>query len=498
MDASVFRFVAHELAQRIVGMRIEKVFTPLPATWTMSLGRVGHLVLCVGRPTPFLCLLAHKPENPTHPDGRAMWLRKRLKGRRIFDLVSDWPRRRLALELSPGEGRFVLLDLAGDPRLVDALPPEFGARPVWPDLRQIVEDDGLWRDHPHLTPPLRHHLRSLPPVEAQALLQKLAAGDVHVFYHGLDHRGQAQVRLWPLEGGGDCASALEAAQRAHGRTLAQKAREQSGTDAAVTRELRRIERALGRLEEDGVRLRGMVEKRGDGMLLQAHLHALDKTARLERVRVPGLTGEDLELSLDPELTVRENMERFFSRASKGERGLGIVEARTRALRRELEAVRRGAVRSAPARNASPAVQTGVVLPSRYARLKVAVFRSSDGFLLLRGRSAQANHQLLTKAASPFDYWLHAQGGPGAHVIIKRDFAAQDVPEGTIQEAACLAALSSHLKMADRGDVLVCLVKDVRLIKGAPMGLVNVEKVLRTVRPAVDPGLEERLRLAQEG
>jgi predicted ribosome quality control (RQC) complex YloA/Tae2 family protein len=192
------------------------------------------------------------------------------------------------------------------------------------------------------------------------------------------------------------------------------------------------------------------------------------------------------------------MERYFSRASKGERGLGIVEARTRALRLELEAVRQRTIQPASGRNTSPAVRPASALPARYARFKVAVFRSSDGFLLLRGRSAQANHQLLTKLASPFDYWLHAQGGPGAHVIIKRDFAAQDVPEGTIQEAACLAALSSHLKMADRGDVLLCLVKDVCAIKGAPMGLVNVDKVLRTVRPALDPGLEERLRLVLEG
>jgi predicted ribosome quality control (RQC) complex YloA/Tae2 family protein len=498
MDASVFRFVAHELAPRIVGMRIEKVFTPLPATWTLSLGRAGHLVLCSGKPTPFLCLLPHKPENPAHPDGRAMWLRKRLKNRRILGLVSDWPRRRLALELSSGEGRFLILDLSGDPVLVDTLPPEFGAEPGWPDLERIVADDGLWREHPHLTPPLRHHLRSLPADAARALLRRLAAGDVHVFYHGPDHRGHAQVRLWPLQGGGDCASALDAAERAHGRTLAEKARERSGADALVTRELRRVERALARLEEDAVRLRGMVEKREDGKLLQAHLHALDKHARLERVRVPGPEGEMRELALDPELTVRGNMERYFARAAKGERGLGIVEARTRALRRELEAVRQGTVRPAPGRDTSPEARSGAGLPDRYARLKIAVFRSSDGFLLLRGRSAQANHQLLTKAASPFDYWLHAQGGPGAHVIIKRDFAAQDVPEGTIQEAACLAALSSHLKMAGRGDVLVCLVRDVRPIKGAPMGLVNVDKVLRTVRPVVDPALEERLRLHQEG
>lgn len=138
------------------------------------------------------------------------------------------------------------------------------------------------------------------------------------------------------------------------------------------------------------------------------------------------------------------------------------------------------------------------LPARYRKLKVGVYRSSDGFYLLRGRNAQANHQLLTQVASPFDYWLHAQDGPGAHVIIRRDFPRQEVPETTLQEAAVLAALASHLKMGDRGDVLLCLVRDVRTIKGAALGVVGVDKVLRTVRPAIDPNLEKRLQVLTGG
>ena len=58
----------------------------------------------------------------------------------------------------------------------------------------------------------------------------------------------------------------------------------------------------------------------------------------------------------------------------------------------------------------------------------------------------------------------------------------------------MAALASHLKMADRGDVLLCLVQDVRAIKGAGLGQVAVDKVLRVVRPRIEAGLDERLRL----
>ena len=84
------------------------------------------------------------------------------------------------------------------------------------------------------------------------------------------------------------------------------------------------------------------------------------------------------------------------------------------------------------------------------------------------------------------------------MVVRRDFPAQEVPERTIQEAAALAALASHLKMSDRGDVLLCLVRDVRTIKGADLGMVGVDKVLRTVRPTIDPSLEDRLRLDLQG
>jgi predicted ribosome quality control (RQC) complex YloA/Tae2 family protein len=494
MDASVFCFVARELAERIVGMRVEKVFAPLPETWTLDLGRAGYLVLCTAKPTPFLYLSRHKPENPHNPAGRAMWLRKRLKGRRVLGLVSDWPLRRLALELSPGEGKWLVLDLAESPHLTDKLPPGFGSEPLWPELGRIRDEEGLWREFPHLTPPLRHHLRSVPSAEAETLLMNLKAGTVSTFYHGLDHQDRPQVRLWPLRNGGVCSSALEAAQMAHGQTLAGLERVHAGADSAVARNIRRIRRALERVQDDHKRLQGLVEKRREGLLLQAHLHRLDRNVRLAVLRLEDEEGGEVEVRLDPGLTVRENMERFFMRAAKGERGLGIVAARVLALQRELDAARQGVLPAESERGRGAKAPAPVVLPAKYRKIKVQAYRSSDGFLIVRGRSAQANHQLLTQAASPFDYWLHAQDGPGAHVIVKRDFPAQEVPERTIQEAAALAALASHLKMADRGEVLLCLVKDVRPIKGAALGMVGVDKVLRTVRPAIDPALEENLRL----
>ena len=75
-------------------------------------------------------------------------------------------------------------------------------------------------------------------------------------------------------------------------------------------------------------------------------------------------------------------------------------------------------------------------PSRFsAQLpkQVQAFRSSDGFLILRGRDTRGN-ALALKLAAPHDYWLHTADGPSAHVIIRRDHAGQEVPERTLREA----------------------------------------------------------------
>jgi len=138
------------------------------------------------------------------------------------------------------------------------------------------------------------------------------------------------------------------------------------------------------------------------------------------------------------------------------------------------------------------------LPKRYQGLAVALFRTSDGFLVLRGKSSQANHAILSRAASPHDYWLHVAGGPSAHVILRRDYPDQPVPEQSLIEAATLCALKSYRKDDAKAEVLLARVKDVRKVKGAAIGSVAVDEVERTLLVGLDQGMEARLRLKLPG
>jgi hypothetical protein len=202
--------------------------------------------------------------------------------------------------------------------------------------------------------------------------------------------------------------------------------------------------------------------------------------------------------LDPRLSPAENMARLFRLAAKGRRGLEHCERRRAQLLAgvgpELLPAREAKAGNAPDK-AKTAPALPFVLPKRYQGLAVSMFRTSDGFMVLRGKSSQANHDMLSKAASPHDYWLHAAGGPSAHVILRRDYPDQPVPERSLIEAATLCALKSYRKDDAKAEVLLARVKDVRKVKGAAIGSVAVDEVERTLLVALDPELEQRLAAA---
>ncbi len=432
-----------------------------------------------------------------------MWLRKRLNGRRIGQARVDWPRLRLAFELSPRDlpeaGRWLVFDLRDDLTLTDdfPLPPE----PTWPELPRLLDDAEVWREFPQATPPLRAHLAALArqdPVGAAELLNRLKTGRADGFHLPADGENAASPLCWPpLDATASAQrfdSALEAA-RIHGERALfgqlnrLEAREENDRAAAAKR---RLKRQLALLDRDDARHNELARLAKPAEALQIALSTMKRTPQAESIELEHPTYGRLTVPLDPRLSPSENMARLFKLAAKGRRGLEHVARR----RADLLAGVGPEVLPARAAEAVPGSPSlpPPTLPKRYQGLAVALFRTSDGFLALRGKSSQANHAMLSRAASPHDYWLHVAGGPSAHVILRRDYPDQPVPERSLVEAATLCALKSYRKDDAKAEVLVARVKDVRKVKGAAMGSVAVDEVERTVLVSLDPSLEERLRL----
>jgi predicted ribosome quality control (RQC) complex YloA/Tae2 family protein len=115
----------------------------------------------------------------------------------------------------------------------------------------------------------------------------------------------------------------------------------------------------------------------------------------------------------------------------------------------------------------------------------------EGFEVLIGRSAADNDQLTFRIAKATDTWLHVAGGtPGSHVVI-RNPERLPLPKSVIERAASYAAWYSKARAGGSVEVHCCKVSDIRKPRGAPAGLVHLERYSRVrVRPsAPDEGSE---------
>ena len=272
----------------------------------------------------------------------------------------------------------------------------------------------------------------------------------------------------------------------------------------VTNLLERTRRKLAaqRKECEASLDRETLRRRGD--IVTANLHAM--TRGMTVLRAEDFYQEDMpeiEIPLRPELSPQQNAARFYKEYNKAkhaekilaeqiargeieEEYLGAVldelnraesERDLAEIRAELEAG--GYVRSADRRRQQkqPA--------SRPMR-----FRSSDGFEILVGRNNRQNDQLSLKTARRDDLWLHIQKFHGTHVIVC--CAGAPVPDGTITEAAMLAAWYSQAREGQNVPVDVTQVRNLRKPNGAKPGMVVYDRY-RTVIVTPDAALCERLR-----
>ena len=77
--------------------------------------------------------------------------------------------------------------------------------------------------------------------------------------------------------------------------------------------------------------------------------------------------------------------------------------------------------------------------------------SSDGYDIYVGKNNYQNEELTFKVATGNDWWFHAKGIPGSHVILKSN-NEEELPDRAYEEAAALAAFYSKAKDADKVEV----------------------------------------------
>ena len=92
-----------------------------------------------------------------------------------------------------------------------------------------------------------------------------------------------------------------------------------------------------------------------------------------------------------------------------------------------------------------------------------------------GRTGKENDLVTFKLAAPHDFWFHAQGFAGAHVVVRNPSRLAKLPQVTARQAAMLAAYHSKARGSGRVEVIMTQRRQVRKAKNQPPGRVQVRR-----------------------
>ncbi len=289
-------------------------------------------------------------------------------------------------------------------------------------------------------------------------------------------------------------------------------RRRSRLRQGVSANLRRLERALRRVNEDLELAKGSEQKRRTGELLLTNFGRLQRgmssiTVRNEYEEERG----EIMIPLDPALEPAENVAMCFRQAAKAERALLSLGERRRTLEAEVAYLQSVMSRLADAANEVAADsldkdltsrgyvcgarphQTRQAAAGRLIRRPYRTFACPDGWKILVGRNSAGNDYITTVLAARDDLFLHAKGVPGSHVIVRNPRRMKSLPHAIIEQAAVLAAYFSRARRNSQVAVNYTLRKYVSKPRSAKSGLVHLSR-FSTI--SVDPASFAELRLRE--
>lgn len=198
------------------------------------------------------------------------------------------------------------------------------------------------------------------------------------------------------------------------------------------------------------------------------------------------TGEEITIPLDETLTPLENAQKYFEKYAKLKRTYEALTKLTEEVKSEIEHLESISTALDIAVAEADLVQIREELvESGYIRKKGGGkkekitskpfhYVSSDGFHIYVGKNNFQNEELTFQFATGNDWWFHAKGIPGSHVIVK---AQKDgfLPDRTFEEAAKLAAYYSKARgkgeQTEKVEVDYVQKKQVKKPAGAKPGFV---------------------------
>lgn len=193
------------------------------------------------------------------------------------------------------------------------------------------------------------------------------------------------------------------------------------------------------------------------------------------------TDEMIVIPLDPMLSAGENAKKYFDKYGKLKRTYEALQTLTRETKEEIDHLESVAAALDIAGKEEDLIQIKEeLIESGHIRRKGQTkkvkitskpfhFVSRDGFSIYVGKNNLQNDELTFQFASGNDWWFHAKGIPGSHVIVKTN--GEELPDRTFEEAAKLAAHFSKGAQQEKIEVDYTQKKNVKKPAGAKPGFV---------------------------
>lgn len=261
--------------------------------------------------------------------------------------------------------------------------------------------------------------------------------------------------------------------------------------------LQQLKHALDRAKQTERSVKAQLEKcqswealHHEGLLLQSHFHLI-KPGTTSIALEDWESGQNKILSLDATLSPHENIAERFKLAKRQQEGVAqlteALEKHQKKIEQLEEKLKQLSEASSIMELPAPKVKPVKAAPPKKG-LPYVEFLSQSGVPIWVGKGAAKNDILTFRHAKGNDWWLHVQGFPGSHVVI-RTSKDQAPDEETLQDAIVLAI--AHSKAKDEKYVEVLVTQRKFVSKLGKTGQVQVSKH-KLLNSHADPKRLERL------
>ncbi|SHF21769.1 Predicted component of the ribosome quality control (RQC) complex, YloA/Tae2 family, contains fibronectin-binding (FbpA) and DUF814 domains [Marinitoga hydrogenitolerans DSM 16785] len=495
-------------AKKFEGQKIRNIYQPVNDEVLFQFQK-GFLLFVLKNPA-YLISLDKKPDMPDIPQNFSMFLRKRIKNAKlikieqlgldrlgymelsVIDETFELRNYRLYFELMGRNSNILLVD--ENNKILDALKKGIAPqRTIMPgakyvpfykeDYLNILELKGFDLDS---------NLMGFSKLSKKFLYEYLEKYDLNTFVAEFmdnlnvflfDYNNKKEILSFPpvnynyeiTKSPSEGLMKLFEVQSINSRYSEMKRK----LEKTVIKEIDKYEKLYRKLKKEEKEIEKIPELEKKGKLLQAYLYKFDR--KVDFVEVEDWeTGEKVKIELNPLKSPNENLQNIFKKVHKLKSKEQHLKERLKITKEMIDYLYQlwQSIDLAEDLETLKEIKEEIILEkiisekNNIKKRKKIISKPYEfeykGFKILVGKNNIQNDKI-TREADRDDIWMHAQGIPGAHVIIKTN--KQEVPEDVLVFAAQLAAKYSKGRFSSKVSIDYTQKKHVWKPKRAKPGMV---------------------------